>query len=482
MLFQRNLAVAVPNSKSHRQQTWYMRLKIGGRKGYVTRSTKLTMYEDAYEFAKSELLRLQQAARLGHSFDEYTFEKHWNDWYERNLRNGTWQEARARWHKMYFNRYFKDYFSNADKSSIPLNDITSQFAAGYWDWRKGYWSTDKAAKLQSYNPKRRGAKTLGTANAKKMPALKTLQMEQSALNQIFFDAMERGRMQQIVKMRVAATDKTPSRRAGFDTGRENLVLVRNLRSYRDCVGRFASEGLNAWHKLHRAQLSYFIMFLLHSGLRVGEAREMRWSDIKFDIEVEGEEERIAEVRVSKATKKGQARFVQTQPAANNALKEWRKVSPHAAKNDWVWFGQQHDADGKATQVGDLNKSFQQYLRAIEFDGRQDGLLNDRDGDRRSLYSLRHTYATLRLEKGDVSVYDLSLNMGCKVKQIETHYSHVVSKQRRQQITRTVRKKVTADMGQGAIMQNDAFMAEALRRYKTGELSDEAFLAIAKSQN
>jgi hypothetical protein len=74
----------------------------------------------------------------------------------------------------------------------------------------------------------------------------------------------------------------------------------------------------------------------------------------------------------------------------------------------------------------LNKSFQQYLRAIEFDGRQDGLLNERDGDRRSLYSLPHTYATLRLEKGDVSVYDLSLNMGCKVKQIETHYSHVVS--------------------------------------------------------
>jgi integrase len=163
-----------------------------------------------------------------------------------------------------------------------------------------------------------------------------------------------------VKMRVAATDKTPSRRAGFDTGRENLVLVRNLRSYRDCVGRFASEGLNAWHKLHRAQLSYFIMFLLHSGLRVGEAPEMRWSHINFDIEVEGEEERIAEVRVSKATKKGQARFVQTQPAANNALKEWRKVSPHAEKNDWVWFGQQHDADGKATQVGD----FEQKLSAI----------------------------------------------------------------------------------------------------------------------
>ena len=131
VLFQRNLTVAVPNAKSHCRRAWYMRLKIGGRKGYITRSTKLTLYEDAYEFAKSELLRLQQAARLGHSMDEYTFEKHWNDWYERNLRNSTWADDRARWHKMYFNRYFKDYFSNNDSSSMLLNDITSQYAAGY---------------------------------------------------------------------------------------------------------------------------------------------------------------------------------------------------------------------------------------------------------------------------------------------------------------------------------------------------------------
>jgi len=62
VLFKRNLAVAVPNAKTHRKQAWYMRLKIGGRKGYITHSTKLTTYEDAYEYAKNELLRLQHAA------------------------------------------------------------------------------------------------------------------------------------------------------------------------------------------------------------------------------------------------------------------------------------------------------------------------------------------------------------------------------------------------------------------------------------
>lgn len=50
VLFKRNLAVAVAvtDAKSNRKRAWYMRLKKGGRKGYITRSTKLTTYEDAY--------------------------------------------------------------------------------------------------------------------------------------------------------------------------------------------------------------------------------------------------------------------------------------------------------------------------------------------------------------------------------------------------------------------------------------------------
>jgi hypothetical protein len=196
VLFTRNLAVAVPNTKNHRNPTWYMRLKIAGRKGYITKSTKLTKYEDSYEFAKGELLRLQHAAKLGHSLDEYTFEKHWNDWFERNKRNGTWKGERVKWHSNYFKRYFKDYFSNADSSSMLLNDITAQYAAEYWDWRKSYWKRQKGKMLRDYNPKRRSAKTLGTGNAKESPAVKTLQMEQSALNQIFYDERWLGKFEQ----------------------------------------------------------------------------------------------------------------------------------------------------------------------------------------------------------------------------------------------------------------------------------------------
>jgi len=76
-------------------------------------------------------------------------------------------EQRLRWHENYFKRYFSDYFSNADKTSMLLNEITPQYAAEYWDWRKDYWKRKEAEKLRGYNPKRRNAKTLGTGNAKK---------------------------------------------------------------------------------------------------------------------------------------------------------------------------------------------------------------------------------------------------------------------------------------------------------------------------
>jgi hypothetical protein len=39
-----------------------------------------------------------------------------------------------------------------------------------------------------------------------------------------------------------------------------------------------------------------------------------------------------------------------------------------------------------------------------------------------LYSLRHTYATQRLINGDLGVYELALNMGTSIRELERTYS------------------------------------------------------------
>lgn len=474
ILYQRNLATAVPNVKSHRKPKWYMKLRLGPRK-FVNRSTGLTIYEDAYAFARKEYDRLSNAVALGHTLEDFTFEKHWEDWYQRNLNNRTWLPDRQRWHKNQAARYYKAYFRYADGTSMRLNDITPIFAHAYWDWRISYWSTQRGEKLSDYNPKRRRAKTVSTHNAAKVPSKKTLQMDQTALNQIFHDARERGRIQQVFKLKPPADSRPHNRRPHFELD-EHRSMTAYLRSYRDVKGHFKSDKVNAWHKMQRTQLYHFVIFMLNSGLRVGEAREMRWRDISFDQQNSEGTEPICVVGVRKATKTSQNRDVQTQPNANKTLKEWKDKSPYTGDNDLVWFGQQKADDGKPKPFSNLNKSFQLFLSRLPIKEATDGLLYNKENEKRSLYSLRHTYATMRRSHG-VEYPDLALNMGCRREQLEKHYDHSTSNSRRSNIVKvTPKAKAAAPV---ATDMNDPFLLEAIKRFQAGQIDKETLLALLK---
>jgi integrase len=58
--------------------------------------------------------------------------------------------------------------------------------------------------------------------------------------------------------------------------------------------------------------------------------------------------------------------------------------------------------------------------------RDSGLLRDIDGKKRTLYSLRHTYATLALLTGDIDIHTLARQMGNSVLMIERHYSKLTA--------------------------------------------------------
>ncbi len=470
MLYQRDLDSQNPNAKSHRPANWYMRIKIDGRKGRaITKSTKHSVYEEAYRYAIAEYGRITNVVRLGHAVVEWTFEQHWEDWYERMSKSGNWRAGRKDWHLKYFNRYFSEFF--ADKrtgKSLLLDDIDVSFNDKYWDWRQGYWTREENAKTLKYNPKRRNAKLKMTANAVKQPALKTLQMEQSALNQIFADAIARGRTQQVFRFKAPNVENSNGQRAGF-TLDEYKVLTRYLVSYRDAKGIFRRQRLNSIHHLQRKQMYYFILFLANSGLRVGEARMMKWSDITFDVEEAGEQ--IAEVRVSQHTKKNKERYVQVQANGNSHLKNWRKVSRNTKADDWVWYSV--GIDGTVKQFLDFNKAFQAILKCIPYNDRKDGLLNSADGKRRSLYSLRHVYADLRLSQ-NVRISDLALNMGTQGTQIEKHYSHLLSRDRRAEIVKSGKAKEKATTH----YSNDA-VVKALALFEDGKLSEAALIEIVK---
>jgi integrase len=55
--------------------------------------------------------------------------------------------------------------------------------------------------------------------------------------------------------------------------------------------------------------------------------------------------------------------------------------------------------------------------------KQSGLRQDSGGQTRTLYSLRHTYATRALAKG-IDIHTLARQMGTSVLMIEKHYSKI----------------------------------------------------------
>lgn len=70
----------------------------------------------------------------------------------------------------------------------------------------------------------------------------------------------------------------------------------------------------------------------------------------------------------------------------------------------------------------LIKAFKSMLTRGNYKERSDGLLRDTNGNVRTLYSLRHTYASRRRYEG-FSFDDLSVQMGTSVQMLEKHYSH-----------------------------------------------------------
>ncbi|WP_238147468.1 tyrosine-type recombinase/integrase [Limnohabitans sp. Rim28] len=58
--------------------------------------------------------------------------------------------------------------------------------------------------------------------------------------------------------------------------------------------------------------------------------------------------------------------------------------------------------------------------------RDSGLALDASGDNRTLYSLRHTYATMEMLRGEVDIHTLSKQMGNSAAMIERHYSKLTA--------------------------------------------------------
>ena len=106
-------------------------------------------------------------------------------------------------------------------------------------------------------------------------------------------------------------------------------------------------------------------------------------------------------------------------------------------------------DGRPVQR--MIKSYYDMLEAFK-------LLYDKNGEKRTLYSLRHTYATFRLED-EVSVHLLAKQMGTSTQMIDQHYGQTKGKMVAPELTksssqRTIPTSLVDELYQDTVIEEE----------------------------
>ncbi|HPE80305.1 MAG TPA: hypothetical protein PKZ35_09870 [Gammaproteobacteria bacterium] len=247
-------------------------------------------------------------------------------------------------------------------------------------------------------------------NARLNPADKTLEWETTLAKTILKYAQERG-------YRGAVPLPTWRYKAEKKIVRPAFTLPEYKRLY-EGMRRWIRETDNKERRYTRELLRDYVLLLANSGMRVGEANNLRDSDvIEFKDEL-GRKNYMFNVK-GKTGKRvviprtNAVRYVERVRRRNA---EWEAVwSANANKTrrkkiKGDWFFRMPDGNKVLTLID----QFQVLLEYV-------GLTTNADGERFTLYSLRHFYAVQMLHKSKATVWDIARNMGTSVQVIESYY-------------------------------------------------------------
>lgn len=260
----------------------------------------------------------------------------------------------------------------------------------------------------------------------KTPSASVINNHNSALNQVFDEALARGYMTKF-QVPLLRNDGIKTERRPDFTLDEYKQIYKKMRVWE----REARKGNET---VLRGVLRDYILVLANTGIRAGtEAMNLKWKHITHF-----EEKRAKYLAMHVSGKTGGREVIARHSTAYylNRLRcrkmEWRDGSFEdflKLKTDEYVFR----VAGK-----DMTNTFgKMFARFLE---RYDLLYDTKTGKERTLYSLRHYYATMALTYERMSVYTLAKHMGTSVKMIEQHYGHVQLRKKAHEIAGSLSKK------------------------------------------
>lgn len=164
----------------------------------------------------------------------------------------------------------------------------------------------------------------------------------------------------------------------------------------------------------RLRMRFVVLVLAETGMRVGELLEMRWRDVVPITDDDGNENFKLHVTTGKTIKTIGPRWVTGTLEAGRNLQRWTAHTPFRKANDLIF------PTAKGTRWKGSDTSFRRLLVKA-------GLRTSESAKALTLYSLRHTYATLQLTKDNpLKAQEIAGNMGTSLTMLDQHYGHLMT--------------------------------------------------------
>jgi integrase len=242
------------------------------------------------------------------------------------------------------------------------------------------------------------------------PSASVINNHNSALNRVFDEAIERGYMTKFQLPLLRNEGIKTERRPDFRL-EDYTELYKGMRSW-------VREARRGNEMLLRNVLRNYVLVLANTGIRAGtEGMNLQWQHIEF-FEQDGRRYLSLHVRG-----KTGAREVIARHNTVRYLDRLRKLNPKWAAGTFEEFLRRRVTD-YVFRVADKDMTTpfgKMFARLLE---RLDLLYDTRNGKQRTMYSLRHYYATMALTHNRMTVYKLARHLGTSVAMIEQHYGHL----------------------------------------------------------
>jgi len=292
-------------------------------------------------------------------------------------------------------------FLNEYCGNKPVDKIDNSVLADYIAWRKSYYHRMPAEQVPR--------------NAKLNPADKTLEWETTLLKTVLKWAHDKG---------YRGAKQLPTWR--FKTENKVVRPTFTVPEYKRIYERLRAwirEAKSDERQYTRELVRDYVLFLANSGMRVGEANNLKETDVEEFTDERGRKNYMLHVKgktgkrvviprtnavryINRVLERNKLRKAEL---ADGKERQVRTPKRTRSEDKSGWLFSMYDGNKVITLID----QFDTVLASIN-------LSMNRYGEKYSLYSLRHFYAVMALRK-NMSVYSIAANMGTSVQIIQQYY-------------------------------------------------------------